>query len=572
MVLSPDASRLAKCTDLGIALARADRVLRGEYQAFRSQWRPLPKSPDEWRRNAVTGYVYEADQPWWLVKHLDADAGDIKQVWEPSRFAWAYDLARAFLLTGEERHAGAFEKYFASWHAGNPAFFGPNWSCGQETAIRSIALLYAEAVFRPAHLRSAEMLAATLCASGERIADAIGYAMSQRNNHSISEATALIALGVRFQSVHPAARGWITLGKSCLEDSILDQFAEDGWYAQHSFNYLRLALDQCTIAETALLRAIGSGLSTDAVSRLQSACGLLATVIDAETGEVPNHGSNDGAFVLPITTALFSDYRPVLTAASARFGSPVPSDIPLDLEPLAWLSLEVPKAAPPREDGVRAGVSGWVAVRIGAVAAFLRAAHYRNRPGHIDALHLDIRYRGAPVVVDPGTFSYNQEPPWNNGLAVARVHNGPILDDIEPGMRGPRFLWLTWPSARILSVRMDNGEAFVSATLDGRVERRVHVTTDRVYVTDAALATGAESLRVSWLLHPGTPRSVFRSESPFSYVEASPGDALGWLSPVYDERVASYAIVVEKTRPAHLRIDSEFCLANRTDVNLRPAE
>jgi hypothetical protein len=561
--MDPDASRLARSTTFDTALRRADRVIRGEYEAFRTQWRPLPTSPTEWRRNPLTGYVYPSDEPWWEISHLDAEAGDIKEVWEPSRFSWVYDLARAFLITRDKQYQRAFDKYLSSWYAGNRAFYGPNWSCGQETAIRSIALLYAEAVFSSNDDSSAQhrLLTEILCASGERISDAIGYAISQRNNHAISEAAALIALGLRLRSVHPAANKWTETGKSCLEVAILEQFSDDGWYAQHSFNYLRLALDQCVIAENALRLAGEKGLPQDCVSRLRSACNLLAVVIDGKTGAVPNHGPNDGAFVHPITTAPYSDYRPVLTAASALFGNPVPSDIPLDPEPLAWLSLRVPGVGPSREDGVYTGSSGWAAVRLGDVATFLRAGRYRNRPGHIDALQVDIRYRGSPIVVDPGTFSYNQKPPWNNGLAGARVHNGPIVDDHEPGVRGPRFLWLTWPSARIVAAQMERGQALVIARADGVVERTVRVTSECVSVSDAPLAPSASSIRVCWLMNPDSPRSTFRCASTSVRVEAVEGDPIAWYSPAYDERVASYAFVIEKKRPADLRIDSDFCFS-----------
>ena len=45
-----------------------------------------------------------------------------------------------------------------------------------------------------------------LAATGERVNDAIGHALSQRNNHGISEAVGLLALGARFRGTHPAAR------------------------------------------------------------------------------------------------------------------------------------------------------------------------------------------------------------------------------------------------------------------------------------------------------------------------------------------------------------------------------
>ena len=79
------------------------------------------------------------------------------------------------------------------------------------------------------------------------IADAFGYAQSQRNNHGLSEAAGLIAIGARLRGAEPRAAQWIEVGRQAMERMIIDQIAEDGWYIQHSFTYARVALDQLTI-------------------------------------------------------------------------------------------------------------------------------------------------------------------------------------------------------------------------------------------------------------------------------------------------------------------------------------
>jgi asparagine synthase (glutamine-hydrolysing) len=282
--------------------------------------------------------------------------------------------------------------------------------------------LYAEA-----HLplgRAAYPLAETLYASGERIDDGIGYAVSQRNNHAISGAAGLIALGVRFMESGAVPTGWLARGHALLERLILEQFAPDGWYIQHSFTYLRLALDQCVVAERCL-RAVGLRLSTPAVERLTAAAGLLEMLLEAESGIVPNHGPNDGAFVHPITSGSYRDFRPVVTAVSALWDRPLPADLAPDRETLAWLGLESPPSGPARDDGLVVGDSGWAFVRSGEVELFLRAGSYESRPGHVDPLHIDVRIGGQEVVVDPGTFAYSAPAPWHNGLAGHDVHNGP---------------------------------------------------------------------------------------------------------------------------------------------------
>ena len=49
--------------------------------------------------------------------------------------------------------------------------------------------------------------------------------------------------------------------------------------------------------------------------------------------------------------------------------------------------------------------------------------------------------------VDAGTYLYNGEPPWNNGLAGTAVHNTVMLDWRNQMRRAGRFLWVDWAEA-----------------------------------------------------------------------------------------------------------------------------
>ena len=545
--LRPDADALAEATDRAVALDRAERVLAGEHQAYRHGWRALPDTAEAWRTHPTTGHAFPNRGPWWRVAHLDPEAGDIKDVWEPARFAWLYDLVRAFVLTGDRRYAEAAAERIAGWDAACPKFEGVHWSCGQETAIRAVALLHAEAVLADAwDEATCARVARLLGASGERIADAVGYAVSQRNNHAISEATGLVLLGDRLRGAHPEAGGWLQDGHQLLEQLVREQFGPDGWYIQHSFVYKRLAVEQCVLAECAL-RSCGRALSGAAADRLRAAVTLFLAVIDGPTGDVPNHGANDGAFVWHTTLAPFRDFRPVVTAAATMWDVPVPEDVPLDDERLAWMGAPPPPSAPPRGDGVRSGASGWAVARVGETVAFLRAGRYTARPGHLDPLHLNVRIGGDLVVVDPGTFAYNAPAPWRNGLAGAAVHNGPLLDGVEPGVRGPRFLWYLWPEADVLGARLSDGVAVLEAERPGAVRRTVRVEPGRVVVEDRALDPEAGRVSVRWTLAPGVALEAVAVEGGVVRA-AREGAVEGWVSLHYGERIPSQS--VEADAPA----------------------
>ncbi len=556
-----DGAALAPATDRAVAIERAERVLAGEYLAYGSQWRAFPNTSDGWHGTGELP-VFQPDVPWWKLSHSGGAGKDVKDVWEPARFGWVYDLVRAFVLTRDDRYAAAFHRYLGEWLESSPPFRGMHWSCGQETTIRAIALLYAEANLASAPSSDREALAriaSVLAASGERIADAVGQAISQRNNHAISEAVGMLVLGTRFRGSHPEAARWAREGRRLLERLILEQFAGDGWYIQHSFTYMRLALDQCVVAQR-ILRSSHASLSDAAIARLRAAVDLLLAVVDPATGIVPNHGHNDGALVHPIALAEYRDFRPVITAACASFSHPLPRDVAPSLEALAWLGLPAPERVEPLRDGVISASSGWAAARSGngAVSVFVRAGSYTSRPGQIDPLQLDVRFGSREVVTDAGTFSYNSPPPWRNALASGAVHNGPILDDEEPGIRGPRFLWYVWPSARIVSTEMEGDEAVIVAEVPDRVRRTVRAMADRVIVRDEILAHNARRVRIRWLLHPGADPASVRVEGESRVVEAREGGTAGWFSPTYGERIASRYVEVERAVEPGMRIVTEI--------------
>jgi hypothetical protein len=571
----PNARRLCRDTPNGQAIARADRVLAGEYQAYRVTWRRRPATADEWNLDLETHHRYDPRASWFRIPHT-APGTDIKDAWEPGRFAWAYDLARGWMLTKNDRYAQAFWATFESFRSGCSPYRGVQWACGQETAIRAIALLWIESALADAPSSTPgcqASLRAMLYWSGRRIADALDYALSQRNNHGISECTALLAMGARFRGIDEDADSWWHEGRRRLERQVLDQFASDGWYAQHSFTYLRVALDQLVHAER-LLNAASDQLSAPVAERVRSAIRLLGTVIDDATGDVPNHGANDGAFVLPLTTREFRDFRSSLTAAAATFHLPLPRGVQTDLEVLAWLDADPPPVADRTRPRVVVGESGWLDARVGDARVFARAGAYHSRPSHIDALQLDVWIDGRSVAADGGTYRY--VGPWSRALADERAHNTVAIDGWPIAQRGPGFLWLRWPRGVIASFR-DDGEIVTFEMLNeswpgtGIEHRRTCcLTHDAVTVLDeVSLAPRtAAPVAIHWLIDGAREDAAVVASVPVD-VELHRGEAespYGWIADSYAVRRPATSLRLRTRDPSsRVRFASGFGAARSED-------
>ncbi|MEJ7810335.1 MAG: heparinase II/III family protein [Gemmatimonadaceae bacterium] len=543
--------------DVRTAIARADLVAAGQHQAYRARWVPRPMDAGGWNVNPGTGYRYDRVTPWFRIAHFDSAAGDIKDAWEPARFAWAYDLARGFLLTSDERYAESFWRGFESFSEGCSPFRGVQWSCGQEAAIRAAAWLWAECAFAGALATSVSRVAAlhtALAQTAERIEDAIGYGVSQRNNHGISEATGLVAIGARLRDASPRAPSWLARGAALLDALIPDQFARDGWYAQHSFNYARLALDQLVIAQRAL-RFAGTTLSDESLERVRAGVSMLGAVTDGDSGRVPLHGANDGAYVLPLSTREQHDFVPALTAAAVTFDVSLPDAIRPDGETLAWLGAPAPPRAHVRPSLV-SGSSGWVLAECDGARLFARAGSYTSRPGHIDPLHVDIWIHGRPIATDAGTFRYAARSPWNNGLAGVEVHNTATLAGNPPAVRGPRFLWLKWPNARTIGAAAGS-DSLTRVVLENRSWVRLGITHRRtcelfpggITVLDEVFGPPLTSERIvlQWLVD-GVAEDLRIEASGEVRVSSTRGDETstrGWISEAYGERRSALSVRAE---------------------------
>ncbi len=131
---------------------------------------------------------------WSEIAESSADAGDIKVVWELSRFSWALVLARAWRMSRDARYLSALQLWMQDWWRCNPPNTGPNWMCGQETSIRMINVLLA---LRLAGIE--ENFGAGLIGFVEahcrRVDLTTPYAIAQDNNHATSEAAGLFVGG-----------------------------------------------------------------------------------------------------------------------------------------------------------------------------------------------------------------------------------------------------------------------------------------------------------------------------------------------------------------------------------------
>jgi hypothetical protein len=406
--------------------------------------------PPEWHRNVIDGTC----PPQTHFSTIPAFGfGDIKNVWEAGRFGFVFPLVRAFSRNLCDDAAEQFWRAVESFMDCNPPFVGSQWMCGQEVALRVFALAVGWSAFAGETASSddrMEKLWSLLAASGERIAGDIGYALSQKNNHGLSEAAGLLILGVLLKE-HDQAQSWIDQGRRLLNSQVNELIYSDGGFSQHSANYHRVMLQVLTFT-LAVVKPQGVELP-DVRNALRRSVQFLRAIQDDFSGHVPRYGHDDGALIFPWTGCTYEDFRPAVQEAAAVLGEPLPWPSGEWDEGVCWLGQS--KSLAMRGDSAATPVviltnGGFAVFRTKDSMAALRVPDPQHRTSHLDALHADIWWKGHNIAIDTGTYRYNAASPWDTlPLTRGPAHNvvTPLQGDQAQSVG--RFLFVPWPRTRI---------------------------------------------------------------------------------------------------------------------------
>ena len=584
-------------TRIGQLLTEAEEIAGGKVRLFGGEPQPLQLIPDG---PLVHWTDYEKGRRSW-------GAEDVKFIWEPGRFGWAYTLVRAHHLSGDGRYAESFWEFTEQFLDANPPNLGPHWASAQEVALRLIALVFAYNAFAddPATSSSRrERLSAAIAHHAARIPPTLTYARAQNNNHLLSEAAGLYTAGLALPD-HRASRFWRYLGWHWFNQGLKAQIASDGTYTQHSTNYHRVML-QLVLWFRLLAESEARTLSAASIEKAAAATRWALALVDPESGWTPNLGPSDGAYIMPLSVCHHRDFRPVLDAAARVFLKETPfAPGPWEEQGL-WLgcgqeTISPQTASAPPSKTLGKAPSCILRQPANRSWAYLRVAHFSGRPGHADQLHLDLWWRGVNLALDPGTYHYNAPPPWENALARTAVHNTVTIEGVDQMTRAGRFLWLDWAQALLLPWHGgDITGPQATAEHDGYeflgVQHRRSVTAadEGSWVIQDDLQPLASAVirqaRLHWLL-PDWPwemthqdrQTHLRVQSPHGWVtltvqtgpgsnctavlirggaylfgDGPPEPTWGWRAPVYGKKEPALSFSVTSAGPLPLSFVSEW--------------
>ena len=456
--------------------ARRDELAQRRFPIFGQSY-PLTG----WHGDPVSMVSYPSQDHWTAVPEFDE--ADLKVVWEPSRFGWAFDLARLHAVDPETNAAELFWELFETWCWENEPNRGVNWLCGQESSLRLMAVLFTvEALGGDGLTEERERLLAGLAdVTARRVQSHWRYARSQRNNHITSEAVGLLSAGFTYPGLDDAAE-WRELGERLLVESCDDLIFDDGGTSQYSLNYQRVFMENFVWALWLYRRALQEppAAVVDALARTTT---LLRAITDPGTGAAGNHGHNDGAHILRLTSTTHGDMRPTIAMACGALGEPIPEFEQATTEGARWLwgpsptqPVEVDLKNASAREGLIFADAGLSVLHADGGRVIMRGGSHRYRPAHADHGSIEVWMGDHQIIGDPGTWSYKPavgEP----DLSGSARHNAVRLEGTDSMTRLSRFLWGEWPTVTQRVERADSDVPELCAVVRTRDEALSFVRT-----------------------------------------------------------------------------------------------
>ena len=587
-------------------VAAADRLLAGEWQVLGAR-RPDVLDPD-WFLDPVTGRRAPDVAYAFSVDHRDEGVtGNVKSVWELSRHHHLTVLAAAWWLTHDDGYAEVVAAQLRSWWAANPFLSGVHWTSGIELGVRLTSWAWIRRLLEGwpgvSDLFEDDEAALRQIRWHQEYLAAFRSRGSSANNHVIAEACGRLVGACAFPWYAESDR-WRSDAAEELETELRANTFPSGLNREQASDYHRF-VSELGLIGLVEAEAAGHPLGDSTRRLLAASLDAAAAVLDSAGGP-PRQGDGDegrglvlddpdtdpwavllasGAGVLGASPWWPRVHDGVMSAALGALvtSEPVlqgrPESRPSDFEDAGMYLLRTPP-----EDGPEI----WCRVDGGPHGFLSIAAH-----GHADALSIEVRSAGMPLLVDPGTYCYHGEPEWRSYFRSTMAHNTVEVDGENQSVEGGPFMWSTHTDAVVDDVDLGgevqrwSGRHTGYARLDPAL---VHVrevvleqTERRLTVVDTVTSSSTHTARLAWHLGPEVAVELHEDRAELSW--PSPGGlqtarlllppelvwtvhrgeaqpVLGWYSPGFGERVPSTTLMGTATWSGRLGLTTVIAMAS----------
>jgi len=474
-----------------------------EYKIFGT---PINLNTINWQKDYVYGFEYP-------IKRFDKikiskwfDKGiDVKFPWEVSRFYFVIKLAQNYVITKDEKYYGKFKELVFNWIDKNPFCYGVNWGCTMEAAIRAINWIVAVNIFDNIFHNDAEFKN-TLLKSLVQHAEYIStfpeiYNFNHKkhiSNHTTADYTGLLFLVLTLKE-HPNSEKWLEQALEGLEECIRYQTYEDGVNFEASIPYHRLVLEM--FAYSAIVaKANDIEFSNKYYELLFKMFEYSAAYMD-HIGNAPQVGDNDSGRILIFHKSDEHDHSYLLDLGEHIFDYKFKSQCKKrNPEFRQWLP-EIEKinvdelSVKPRETykSIAFEKGGAYFVKNDnfslMVACLPIGQNGRGGHNHYDMGSFTLSYKGQPIIVDPGSYTYTRIYKNRKLLKSLEYHNTVIFKN---NIRYDKDGFRVWNTEKIFICSINK---FRENTIEYQIQklRTKKMVTRNIKISDYSIVISEQS-------------------------------------------------------------------------------
>jgi Heparinase II/III-like protein/Heparinase II/III N-terminus len=500
-------------------LAYADAILRGEYPLL-GYGRPPLGTPPDWHGDWVsqTTWPVEASGKIQIVRH---DGSDVKAPWELSRLQWSPVVAKAYVLTGDQRYRESLRSLLTDWMARNPVGQGVNWTIAMEAALRGISLCLTMDLLSPFSEREKpwlEQMTASLWQHLRFIEAHSEFSFRLRSNHYLSNIVGLTTLSAYLHG--PGVRCRAEKYAQAVQREILLQTYADGGDREASTGY-HVLVAQMGLHSLLVQQRCGISIGQEFEARLRRMFAWITALAD-EGRQLPHLGDCDNGRVELLQEDISQAMQPARKRHSLRIGSLCGLASHLLHPPLGgaredavWFGCTTEEA--PRERGekpvtllLESGIAVLQAREASVVfTAMPNGLQGRGSHTHCDKLSVVFRLGQHEVFCDSGSRWYTRSAERRNLDRSTRAHNTLFIDEAEQNMldTDPDMLFQCGNEAAVSPIAELGGNA-VRASHWGysrfgiEHRRTVQLSEGSMVLIDEVVGGGTRSLDLRFVLGP----------------------------------------------------------------------